>query len=131
MNDVRWSDSQLRKYIDAEANLGWFSDGSEREVERNEFRRELRAVIVPEVQAALLQTVGVVTNPEGLTLVCADLVDDLRFRTTVRRWILVCDEPWKYLAFWAATEIEKVYKATAGRKRPSDKVLKDIERANQ
>jgi hypothetical protein len=131
MNDVRWSDSQLRKYIDAEANLGWFSDGSEREVERNEFRRELRAVIVPVVQAALLQTVGIVTNPEGLTLVCADLVDDLRFRTTVRRWMLVCDEPWKYLALLATTEIEKVYKATAGRKRPGDKVLKGIERANQ
>lgn len=131
MNDVRWSDSELRKYIDDEANLGWFSDASDREAERVAFRREVRVVLVPVVQGAVLKTIGVVTNPEGLTLVCADLVDDLRYRAAVRRWVLICDEPWAYLASWLGTEIEKAYKATAGKNRPSDKVLKDIERANQ
>ena len=131
MNDVRWSDSALRKYIDDESALSWFSDESDRETDRAAFRRELRAALVPEVQAALLQSIGVVTNPEGLTLVCADLVDDLRYRAAVRRWILICDEPWKYLATWISGEIEKTYRVTAGKKRPSDKILKEIERANQ
>jgi hypothetical protein len=131
MNDVRWSDSALRKYIDVEAALSWFSDDSDREADRIAFRRELRAALVPVIQASLLQRIGTVTNPEGLTLVCADLVDDLRYRAAVRRWILICDEPWKYLADWIAGGIEKTYRATAGKKRPSDKVLKDIERANQ
>ena len=131
MNDVRWSDSELRKYIDAEAALEWYSDASEREHDRLRFRSELRARLVPIVQARTLELVGTVTDPEGLTTVCFDLVDDLRYKTQVRRWLLVCAEPWAYLAEWLASELEKTYKATIGKKRPSDKLLKEIERANQ
>jgi hypothetical protein len=43
----------------------------------------------------------------------------------------VSTEPWDYLTEWITLEIVKSYKATAGRKRPSDKILKEIERANQ
>jgi hypothetical protein len=131
MNDVRWSESELRKYIDAEANLHWFDDQSERTSERARFRSEVRAVLVPVVQAALLERVGTVTDPEGLTMVCADLIDDLNYRHAVRRWTLVCADPWKYLAEWLVSEIERTYKVTAGRKRPSGKTLKEIERASQ
>lgn len=131
MDDVRWSDLQLRKYIETEAALGYFDDKAEREVVRTRFRAELRARLVPVVQARLLRSIGVVTDPEGLTMVCYDLVDDLGYKPQIRRWVLVCSEPWSYLAEWITEEIGKSYKATAGRKRPSDKVLKEIERANQ
>lgn len=131
MDNVQWSDSQLRNYIDAEAGLSWFSDETWREGERKAFRRVLRASLVPIVQSRLLETIGVVTDPEGLTMVCYDLVDDLRSRTQTRRWVMVCSEPWAYLAEWISEEIVKTYKATAGKKRPSGKVLKEIERANQ
>ena len=131
MNDVRWSDSELRKYIDDEANVHWFDDQSAREDERKRFREELRVALVPIVQAKLLEKVGTVTDPQGLTLVCADLVDDLNYKHAVRRWLLVCTEPWVYLADWIVSELERTYKLTAGKKRPSSKSLKEIERANQ
>jgi hypothetical protein len=131
MDNIQWSDSRLRNYIEAEAGLSWFSDESERETERQAFRRELRRVLVPVVQSRLLEAIGVVIDPEGLTMVCFDLVDDLRYRALVRRWVLVCTEPWSYLAGWTSDEVVRSYKATAGRKRPSAKVLKEIARANQ
>jgi hypothetical protein len=131
MDAVRWSDSKLRKYLETEAGLGWFSDKSEREFERNQFRVEIRAVLVPVVQARLLELVGVVTDPEGLAMVCYDLADDLGYRHPIRRWVMVCTEPWAFLAEWMSEEIVKSYKATAGKKRPDAKVLKEIERANQ
>ena len=64
-------------------------------------------------------------------MVCYDLVDDLRYKPHPRRWLLACDEPWRFLADWVTEELGKTYRLTAGRKRPSAKALKEIERANQ
>jgi hypothetical protein len=131
MNDVRWSDSDLRKFVEAESLLSWFSDSEEREDDRTRFRSQARDRLVPTVQAALLQRVGVVTDPEGITAVALDLALELCCKDDARRWLLVSTEPWDYLSEWIVLEIVKSYRATAGKKRPSDKILKDIERANQ
>ena len=131
MDAVHWSDSQLRNYIEAEASLGFFDDKSDREIARAKFRVELRSIVVPVVQARLLETIGVLVDPEGLTMVCYDLVDDLGYKHQIRRWVLVTPSRWAYLAEWIGEEVVKSYKLTAGRKRPNGKVLKEIERANQ
>jgi hypothetical protein len=131
MNDVRWSDAELRKFVEAESHVTWFSDSSDREDDRAQFRVEARARIAPAVQVALLERVGVVTDPEGITAVAVDLALELCCADDARRWLLVSTEPWDYLTEWIALEIVKCYKATAGKKRPSDKLFKEIERANQ
>jgi hypothetical protein len=131
MNDVRWSDAELRKFVEAESHFSWFSDVSERDEDRARFRTELRDRVAPMAQASLLARVGVVTDPEGIAAVALDLALELCCKDDARRWLLVSTEPWDYLTEWITLEIVKSYKATAGKKRPSDKVLKEIERANQ
>ena len=131
MNDVRWSDTELRKFVEDESHFSWFSDVSERDDDRARFRTELRERVAPRVQASLLARVGVVTDPEGIAAVALDLSLELCCKDDARRWLLVSTEPWDYLIDWMTLEIVKSYRATAGKKRPSDKVLKEIERANQ
>ena len=131
MNDVRWTDSELRAFVEAESHFSFWSDASEREDDRNRFRAEARARIVPSVQSRLIERVGVVTDPDGITMVALDLALELCCEDDARRWLLVSTEPWDFLTAWIIREIVKSYKATAGKKRPSDKLLKEIERANQ
>jgi hypothetical protein len=131
MNDVRWSDSELRKFVEAESHYSWFSDASDREEDRARFREEVKSRVVAAVQAGLLERVGVVTDPEGIAAVAVDLTLELCCKDDARRWLLVSTEPWDYLTGWITREIVKSYKATAGRKRPTDEILKEIERANQ
>ena len=131
MNDVRWSDAELREFIEAESHVSWFSDVSDRDDVRTRFREEARAQIAPVVQARLLERVGVLTDPEGVAAVTLDLTLELCCKDDARRWLLVSTEPWEYLADWITSEIVGSYKATVGKKRPSDKILKEIERANQ
>jgi len=131
MNEVHWSDSELRKFVEAESHYSWFSDVSDREDDRSRFREEVRSRIVASAQIGLLERVGVVTDPEGIAAVAVDLTLELCCKDDTRRWLLVSTEPWDYLTEWITLEIVKSYKATAGRKRPSDKILKEIERANQ
>jgi hypothetical protein len=131
MNDVRWSDAELRKFVDDESHVTWFSDATDREDARARFRVEARARIAPAVQAMILSRVGVLTDPEGITLVATDLALDLCCEDDVRRWLMVSTQPWDFLIGWIAREIGKSYRATAGKKRPNDALLKEIERANQ
>jgi hypothetical protein len=131
MNDVRWSDAELRTFVEAESHFSWFSDVSERDEDRARFRTELRERVAPRAQASLLARVGVVTDPEGIAAVALDLSLELCCKDDARRWLLVSTEPWDYLIEWITHEIVKSYRATAGKKRPSDKILKEIERANQ
>ena len=131
MNDVRWSDAELRNFVNAESHVSWFSDATEREDERARFRSEARTRIAPAVQAGMISRVGVVTDPEGIALVATDLALELCCRDDARRWLLVSTEPWNYLIEWITLEVVKSYKATAGKKRPSDKLLREIERANK
>ncbi len=131
MNDVRWSDADLRSFVEVESRLNWWSDASDREEERARFRVEAAHQIVPRIQAGLMERVGIPTAAEGIAAVALDLVLELSCEDEVRRWLLVSTEPWVYLASWMTREIVKSYKATVGKKRPSDKVLKEIERANQ
>ncbi len=131
MNDVRWSDARLRKYLEDEGNLGWLDDGASREAERDAFRQEIRAAIVPIVQAKLLERIGALTDPEGLAIIVSELVTNLNWRGWLRIWLTVSTDPWTFLADWSTDEIAKAYRGTAGKKRPSKKTLQEIERANQ
>ena len=63
MNEVHWSDSELRKFVEAESHYSWFSDVSDREDDRARFREEVRSRIVASAQIGLLERVGVVTDP--------------------------------------------------------------------
>lgn len=131
MNDVRWSDAELRKFVESESHVSWFSDASERDEDRARFRAEVRARVVSRAQERLLERVGVVTDPEGITAVAVEVTLELCCKDDARRWLLVSTQPWDYLTDWITREIVKSYRATAGKNRPSSKTLKDIERANQ
>jgi hypothetical protein len=131
MNDVRWSDSELRKYILSETHYEYEYDTALTNAARDRFRAEAAVRVVPGVQARLLEEIGTVTDPNGIALVARELLIGICCDTAKRRWLLVSPEPWSYIEGWVAREITKAYKATAGADHPSRKSLKEIERANQ
>ncbi len=123
MNEVRWSDAALRKYIEEESHVSWFSDASDREAPRAQFRAQVRARVTPVVQARLLEKVGAVTDAEGITMVVVELAEELCCEDDARRWMLVCDAPWEYLTRWCVRRISRAYRSSVGKPAPTPKAL--------
>ena len=64
-------------------------------------------------------------------LEAVELTLDLRYRDSVRHWLLICAEPWEYLIGWLTDELVKSYRATVGKSKSAERALKGIEKANQ
>jgi hypothetical protein len=128
----RWSDKQLRDYVRrAHSYSCWDSSGDdEREVAHERFRHEVRQRIVPGVQALLLSTVGSLADPEGISVVTEELIDDYG-REDERRWLMVSPEPWNYLTAWVASDLVKSYRGARGARSNDSKALKRIEKQSE
>ena len=129
MDENRWSDRSLREFIRRISSHAWWCDTSEseRDAEHERFRREVMARIVPAVQSRLLEKVGTLTDPEGISMVASELIDD-GCRDDERRWLLVSPEPWDYLAAWVASDLTKAYKGASGARPTDSKALKRLEK---
>jgi hypothetical protein len=130
MNDVGWSDKELRSYILSETHYEYEFDKTMITVARERFRVEALARLVPAVQANVLGQVGALTDPEGLALVARELMIGICCDQQKRRWLMVSTQPWSYLESWLTREVVRAYRSTVGRDRSSGKPLKEIERAN-
>lgn len=129
MDENRWSDRQLREFIRRISSHAWWCEtpDTERDAEHERFRREVRARIVPTVQSRLLQKVGTLTDPEGISMVADELIDD-GCRDDERRWLMVSPEPWDYLAAWVASDLAKAYKGASGARPTDSKALRRLEK---
>ena len=127
--DNRWSDTQLRDYVRrAHSFVSWIGatdDGREAANER--FRLEVRERVVPAIQTLLLERVGTLADPEGISVVAEELIGDFG-RDDERRWLMVSPEPWKYLTAWVASDLVKSYKGARGARSNDSKALRRIEK---
>jgi hypothetical protein len=131
MDSINWSDNQLRNYVMRESYVAWPRGQLELGTLREQFLAQARLRIAPAVQAKLLARFGALTDPEGIAMVSIDLAQDLCGRDDARRWLLVSTEPWDSLIEWIAREIVKSQRSMAGKARPSDEAIKEIENATQ
>jgi len=128
MSSERWNDRDLRAFVMRAPRLTW-GDDELAEVDRRAFRAQLVAIAAPGIQARVLAEVGALTSPEGLAVLCCEMLEDY-VDARKRDWLLVCAEPWEYLEQWVAEAVVKTYRATTRRRDKDAKVLEGIAAAS-
>jgi len=128
MPSERWSDRDLRAFVVRAPRLSW-GDSELADVERRAFRAQLVAIAAPGIQARVLAEIGALTSPEGLAVLCCEMLEDY-VDARKRDWLLVCAEPWAYLEQWVAESVVKNYRATIRRREKDAKVLEGIAAAS-
>ena len=128
MSSERWNDRDLRAFVMRAPRLTW-GDDELAEVDRRAFRAQLVAIAAPGIQARVLAEVGALTSPEGLAVLCCEMLEDY-VDARKRDWLLVCAEPWEYLEQWVAEAVVKTYRTTTRRRDKDAKVLEGIAAAS-
>lgn len=127
MHESLWSDDELRAYIAALRDGGFFSTPDE--VDRERFIRQARHRLVPEVQQRLLAEVGAVTDPSGVARIAFEVLEE---ETWGKRhtWLMVTAEPWGFLVELVHRQIRAAYRSSVRKLKDEDKRLKGIAKAS-
>jgi hypothetical protein len=128
MSTVRWTDRELREFVLRAPRLNW-DDQLVADLARSQFHTEALERIVPVVQERLLAEGGVPSSADGIALLACEIVEDSHYERR-REWLLVCAEPWEYLATWIADSVVKSYKTTIGKSRKDRRTLAGIAEAS-
>lgn len=129
MPERLWSNDELRRFLIALRSGGIFDSGRDVDDEqRQRFRAQAAARIVPEVERRVLADVGALIDPRGIAVVALEVLEEENYGAK-RTWLMVTEDPWGFLTDLVTREVIRSYRA-AVRRRGDDKVLKGIATAS-
>ncbi|WP_347978224.1 hypothetical protein [Microbacterium sp. ProA8] len=106
MHESLWSAQRFREFLTLLRGRT-FGPPIEDE-ERDEFLRQARVRIVPDVQRRVLAEVGSTVDGDGVAVVAFELLEDCTSDSR-RTWLLASSDPWRYLADLVAREVTAAY----------------------
>ncbi|MGC5167672.1 hypothetical protein [Luteimicrobium sp. DT211] len=126
MEEQHWDAATLRELV-RRVDTSWRGEDVPDD-ERAAFRRQVRARVAPVVQRRLLESVGSLVDADGIAIVADALLDD-GCSEDEHRWLLVCTDPWAYLADWLVAVVGRTYRRADGTPRSRAKELRRLEKA--
>lgn len=121
MAPITWSDDDLRAFVARPWGSFFGTDDPS-----DDFMSAASVMLVPQIRARLLQSLGAPTAPVGIAYLAASTVRSLS--RAERDWLLVCERPWDRLAGLVEERLVKAHRRTVG--RDAKRTLEGIERAS-
>lgn len=115
MHDALWSAQRFREFLTL-LRAGMFAPPIDDD-ERDEFLRQARARIAPDVQRRVLAEVGASVDGDGVALIALgggvtadsfELLESCAWDAR-RTWLLATSDPWRHLADLVAREVTAAY----------------------
>jgi len=106
MPDYLWSAQRFREFLTL-LRGGAFAPPIDDE-ERDQFLRQARVRIVPDVQRRLLAEIGAPVDGDGLAVIAFELLEDSAWDSR-RTWLLASSDPWRYLVDLVVREVTHAY----------------------
>ena len=106
MHDALWSAQRFREFLTL-LRGGMFAPPIDDD-ERDEFLRQARARIAPDVQRRVLAEVGASVDGDGVALIAFELLESCAWDAR-RTGLLATSDPWRHLADLVAREVTAAY----------------------
>lgn len=106
MHESHWSAQRFREFLTL-LRGGMLAVPIDDE-EREQFLRQARVRIVPDVQRRILAEVGSLVDGDGVAVVAYELLEDCAWDSR-RTWLLASSDPWRYLADLVVRQVTAAY----------------------